>query len=120
MVETLFFIALVLILAVINHMVMSVMWQRFVRLLRMQDPRTTRVVIHAHGADARATYRALAKHTRLDLQEIDELIEQQTLGPLPIPLAARQASLLVDELRAAGAQVEAVYHATAGGSGLRT
>jgi hypothetical protein len=64
MVETLFFIAFVVIMTVLHWMLMSIMWQRFVRLLRMQDARTTRVVIMAYGTDARATYQALAKHTR--------------------------------------------------------
>lgn len=119
MVETLFFIALVLIMAVLHWMLMSIMWQRFVRLLRMQDARTTRVVIRAYGTDARATYRALAKHTRLDLHEIDELIEQHRTGPLPLPLGARQASSLAEDLRAAGATVEVMYQSTTTGAGVQ-
>ena len=119
MVETLFFIALVLFMAALHWMLMSIMWQRFVRLLRMQDARTTRVVISAYGMDDRATYQALAKHTRLDLHEIDELIEQHRTGPLPLPLGARQAGSLVEDLRAAGATVEVMYQANTTGSGVQ-
>jgi hypothetical protein len=114
MAETLLFIGIVLLLAWVQFMLMSIMWQRFMRLLRMQDPRTTRVIIHAYGTDARATYRALAKHTRLDLQEIDDMIEEQKTGPLPIALGTRQANLLAADLRANGGEVELVYHAVAG------
>ncbi len=111
MVETLFFAFIVLVLATIQFMLMSVMWQRFMRLLRVQEARTARFVIRSYGADDRATYRALAKHTRLDLQEIDELIERRALGALPTPLSDRQAGRLADDLRANGAEVEIEHNA---------
>ena len=108
MAETLFFIGIVLVLAWCQLMLMSMMWHRLMHLISVQDPRTTRVVIHAFGADTKSAYRALARHTRLDLNEIDEMLEQQTTGPLPVLLSSRNATLLAADLRAAGADVEIV------------
>jgi hypothetical protein len=104
--ETLFLIAIVLVLVYLQFMAMSVMWQRFVRLLNMQEARTMIVEIRAFGPDPDAIARALARHTRLDLKEIDEIVEQRQTGPLPLPLPARLASLLVADLRALGTDAE--------------
>ena len=104
--ETLFFLALVALLAICQFMLISIMWQRFIQSLRAQEPRTALVVIRSFGPDTRAIAQALARHTRLDLNEIDELVEGSRTGPLPLPLSSRQARLLAGELRALGTVVE--------------
>src|SRR4051794_9798805 len=104
--DTLFLIAIVLFLAYLQFMTMSVMWQRFVRLLNTQEARTMIVEVKEFGPDPDAIARALARHTRLDLKEIDEIVEQRQTGPLPLPLPARLASLLVADLRALGTDAE--------------
>ena len=114
MAETLLFLALVLFLAVLQFVIMSIMWSRFTRLLRAQEPRNATVVIRSFGPDADALSRALARHTRLELREIDELVEERRTGPLPLPLSTRRANLLAGELRDLGADVEVERRAAVG------
>jgi hypothetical protein len=104
--DTIFFLMLICILSLIQGMVMSVMWQRFQRTLQTQEPRTRRVVISAFGPDRAANARALARHTRLDLAEIDDIVERRQTGPLPLPLSIRDANRLIADLRRLGGAAE--------------
>ena len=106
MAAALFLLALVALMALVQIMAIAIFWQRFNRMLHAQAPATTRLVIHAFGPDVAAISRALARYTRLDLSEIDELVDERRTGPLPLPLSSRQANLLAAELRDAGAMVE--------------
>ena len=102
----LFVLALVAFIGLWQMMAISVFWGRFSRALQAQEPATARLAIHAFGPDDAAVSRALAHHTRLDLSEIDEIVEERRTGPLPLPLSSRRATLLAAELRDAGAVVE--------------
>ena len=104
--ETVLFIVLIGLMVGCQIMIISIMWQRFTQRLRAQEPPNAILVIRSFGPDSLATARALARHTRLDLGEIDELVERRRPGPLPLPLASRQANLLAAELRGLGAEVE--------------
>ena len=102
----LFIIALVVLMAICQYMAISVFWHRFVDRLRVQEPGTTTVVIRSFGHDPSALARALARHTRLDLGEIDELVDARGEGVLPLPLSPHRARLLAAEVRALGGELE--------------
>lgn len=98
--------ALVMIPAIWLLMLLTVMWYRMERYLGTQDPPRARLVIHSFGADGVAMARALARYTRLDLNEIDELLDERRTGALPLPLSWHRARVLAAELRSLGASVE--------------
>jgi hypothetical protein len=101
---------LVVVLAIIpaiGQMIALVLfWRRLVRWLQTQPPRTTAVVVRVWGREYTAMARTLAQHTRLDVDEIDELIEQARPGVLPLLLSHRRAHLLAAEMRRLGAEVD--------------
>ena len=99
---TLLILALVIVPALCQIMAIQVFWRRLSRWLQTQDPRTATLVIYSFGPDSAAIARTLARHTRLDLGEIDEIVDAHHTGPLPLPLSWRRANLLVAELRALG------------------
>lgn len=101
-----FIIAISLLLGLWQLMAISVFWQHFTERLRVQEPAVAVVVVREWGADTRQIAQALARHTRLDVGEIDELVEQRPAGPLPLPLSWRRAHLLAAELRATGSATE--------------
>ena len=92
--------------ALCQVVVMSLMWRRLAERLRAQEPPTATVVIHSFGSDPAAAARALARYTRLDLGEIDELVDGRHTGPLPLPLSWRRANMLAAEFRGLGAELE--------------
>ena len=104
--DALFILALILLLAAVQIMAITVFWRRFVERLRAQEPNIARLVIHAYGVDSHAVERALGRYTRLDLDEIEELVDKRRLGPLPLPMSWRRAHLLAAELRRLGGTAE--------------
>ncbi len=95
-------LVLLVLLGVMQIMAINIFWQRFMQSLRTQEPPNARVVVHSYGEDAAASARALARYTRLDLGEIDELVFDGRTGPLPLPLPWGQANRLAAELRSLG------------------
>ena len=83
-----------------------IMWQRIAAWMRMQEPRTATVILREHGPDPAATARLLARYTRLDLKEVDEIVDERQTGPLPLRLAPRDANTLAAELRQVGTAAE--------------
>lgn len=99
-------LVLLVILGLLQIMAINIFWQRFMRGLQTQEPRIARLVIRSYGDDAAAMARALARYTRLDLGEIDDLVFSRRTGPLPLPLSWRQANQLAAALRDLGGDVE--------------
>ncbi len=104
--DALFLLALILLMSVVQIMAITVFWRRFSERLRAQEPNVARLVIHAYGPDEHAVERALGRYTRLDTDEIEELIEMRRPGPLPLPMSWRRAHLLAAELRKLGGAAE--------------
>ena len=104
--DALFILALILLLAVVQIMAITVFWHRFGERLRAQEPNIARLVIHAYGVDPHGVERALGRYTRLDQDEIEELVDQRQPGPLPLPMSWRRAHLLAAELRRLGGAAE--------------
>ncbi len=103
---SLFLLGLIVVPALCQMMVFWIVWRRLSLRLQAQEPRTTALEIHSFGDNPPALARPLARHTRLDLAEIDDLIEVRRTGRLPLLLSWRKAQLLSTELRALGAEVE--------------
>ncbi len=91
--------------AVLQLMAISVYLERMGAALRRagdQPPFTTLVEVIDIGSQARSVTRVLERRTRLDLAEIDAIVEHAG-GTLPLPMSRGAATRLVGELRAAGA-----------------
>jgi hypothetical protein len=104
--DLLLIIGLSLLIGASHVMAIMLFWRRVVARIRAQPARNTRVVVRAYGPDEAAIARSLARHTRLDLSEIDELVGARQRGPLPLPLAWHEAHLLRDELRQLGCDID--------------
>lgn len=97
--------------AVLQLMAISVYLERMGAALRRagdQPPFTTLVEVIDIGSQTRSVARVLERRTRLDLAEIDAIVEQSG-GMLPLPMSRGAAAQLVGELRAVGAT--ALIHA---------
>ncbi len=97
-----------LLLALCQVLAIVTFWRRFSARLRAQEPAAAVVVIRGFGPDALANSRALARYTRLDTSEIDEVISEGRCGRLPLPLSWRRANLLATELRSLGGEIEII------------
>jgi hypothetical protein len=102
-------LALIVLMAACQMVAIAVFWRRFTWRLRHQEPSIATVAIHSFGPDAGASARVLARYTRLDTGEIDELVGERRTGPLPLPLPWRRANLLAAELRRLGGDAEVQY-----------
>jgi hypothetical protein len=104
--DLLLIIGLSLLIGASHVIAIMLFWRRVVARIRAQPARNTRVVVNGFGLDQAAIARSLARHTRLDLSEIDELIAARQRGPLPLPLSWHEAHLLRDELRQLGCDAD--------------
>ncbi len=95
-------LVLLVLLGVMQIMAINIFWQRFILSLRTQEPPVAKVVVRSYGDDASASARVLARYTRLDLGEIDEIVFDRRTGPLPLPLPWGEANRLATELRRLG------------------
>jgi hypothetical protein len=103
--EVLLIAALALGPMVVQLMAISVYMERMGRALQRagdRPPFTTIVELIDPGPQTRAVTRLLERRTRLDLDEIDALIDRRG-GSLPLAMSRGAAYRLVGELRAAGA-----------------
>jgi len=109
--EALLIIALAVVPLVLQLMAISVYSERMARAIRRaadQPPYTTAVVIAELGPEPKAVARLLDRTTRLDIDEVDRLIDMRG-GRLPLLMSLPSAQRLVRELRTLGATAEAQY-----------
>src|SRR3712207_3962842 len=109
--EALLIIVLTVVPLVLQLMAISVYSERMARALRRaadQPPFTTAVVIAELGPQPKAVARLLDRATRLDVDEVDSVIEMHG-GRLPLLMSSPAAQRLVQQLRQLGATAEATY-----------
>ena len=100
-------VVLALIPAILQLMAISMFTERMGRSLHNSadpPPYTTAVTIRHIGPTPQRVARVLDRVTRLDVDEIDGVIEAGG-GRLPLLMSARRARQLVTELRQLGADV---------------
>ena len=106
--DVLFIVALAIGPALLHIFVISIFWRRVTTTLHhASDVRPLNTVVRvAHvGPDARAVTCLLDRATRLDLDEIDAVVETGQ-GRLPLPMSRSAALQLVQELQRLGAVAE--------------
>lgn len=104
-------IVLTVVPLVLQLMAISVYSERMARAIRRaadQPPYTTAVVIAALGPEPKAVARLLDRATRLDVDEVDGVIDTRG-GRLPLLMSLPTAQRLVRDLRQLGATAEAEY-----------
>ncbi len=109
--ESLLIIVLTVLPLVLQLMAISVFSERMARALRRaadQPPFTTAVLIAELGPEPKAVARLLDRATRLDLDEVDAVIDMRG-GRLPLRMSPPAAQRLVRELRTLGATAETEY-----------
>lgn len=110
-IDALIIIILSLIPVVIQLWALNLYMDRMGRALRRADDRppfTTAVQILDLGPEPRAVARLLDRATRLDLHEVDQVIDRRG-GRLPLPMSRPAALRLVRDLQQLGATAQAEY-----------
>lgn len=104
-------LALVLAPTILQLMAISVYTERLARSIRRsgdQPPFTTAVTIRELGTQPQAVARLLDRATRLDADEVDNMIDAHG-GTLPLLMSWPAATRLVQQLRQLGAEAETAF-----------
>jgi hypothetical protein len=103
--DVLIIVALALGPALLHIFAIKIFWRRVTTALHHAghvSPFNTVVCVAHVGPEAQAVTRLLDRSTRLDLEEIDALVETGQ-GRLPLPMSRSAAQQLVQELQRLGA-----------------